>query len=95
MSSRPCTGGLDSKEQLTEQLSGKRFSAADGGPLTLVSRLSHRQEIIQSAAFELQIREEGDDLGMGLLYMRTEGLHRWRGNGNRRMETEEGQVRYE
>lgn len=93
VSSRPPAGGLDSKGQLTERLSEKSFSAADWGPLTLVSRLSRRPEIIQSTGFELEIREEGDDLRMDLQYMRTEGLYRWRGNGNRCMETEEGQVR--
>lgn len=93
MSSRPSAGGLDIKGQPTERLSEKSFSAADGGLLTPVSCLSHRPEIIQSTGFELQIREEGDDLGMGLQDTRTEGLHRWRGNGNRCVESEEGQVR--
>lgn len=63
--SHPSTLGLGSNDQLTKQLSEESFSPADWGLPTVVSFLSYRPEIIQSTGFELQIREEEDDLRDG------------------------------
>lgn len=80
--SHPSSLGLGSKDQLTNQLSEKSFSSADWELPTVVSFLSYSPEIIQSTGFELQIREEEDDLRDGPTVYGA-GAREWKGSTGR------------